>query len=163
MAERKKISPNRLAAQKPTTQEEIDSAEWKEKIARKKDSKLRQKIGRENVRLLVLGVENKRKQQAEKTIRQSPRYAATMVEVAKLGLKAIEVSKHQQAILTAMLTTDDQRAQLESFVMAVNLQDWLNTMSIELERRPALMDSRGFKHLLITCSMYLSEHGDQPD
>jgi hypothetical protein len=80
-----------------------------------------------------------------------------------LGLKAIEVSKHQQAILTAMLTTDDQRAQLESFVMAVNLQDWLNTMSIELERRPALMDSRGFKHLLITCSMYLSQHGDQPD
>jgi hypothetical protein len=89
MAERKRMSLNRLAAQEPMTQEEMDSGEWKKKIARKKDAKLRQKIERDNARLMLLGLETERKQQAEKAARVGVRYRRTAGEIASLSLKAI--------------------------------------------------------------------------
>jgi hypothetical protein len=89
MAERKKNDRDSLGKSRPMTEEEIDSAEWKKKIARKKDAKLRQKIERDNARLMLLGLETERKQQAEKAARVGVRYRRTAGEIASLSLKAI--------------------------------------------------------------------------
>jgi hypothetical protein len=61
----------------------------------------------------------------------------------------------------AMLTTEDQRDLLESLGMCHNLISWLQTMLDTLENRTDIMDAPDFKRLLVTCSMYLSQHEDE--
>ena len=107
--------------------------------------------------------EIRRQRQEEKTVRRSPKYKATTNELEKLAVKAIGIFNRQEADLVATFTTQEQHDLLGSLLHCLQMRGWLMVSRDLLETDPFYVDSPDFKHVLFDCSVYLSQHEDNPE